>query len=307
MNNRLPDGIDLITENVGGKLVQFVALHGGRSLSYFDCGLNGFATHHPEICSEEPHTVVISHADADHFGNASTLKTAFPQVNILAHAADRHWIEQPDVLVRERYDHARERFAFGYESAQLTAMRQACGDGVHVDGLLSSADTIELGAFMWQVLHIPGHSPGHIGLWNASEGVLLLGDAVLGLGIPGADGRICMPPTHQFIDDYLRTIEQLKSLPVRTVLSGHWPVLDGNQFQSLLHDSKECVARDLAFVRSQLNTGPTTFAQLMQRLNESFRQWPATQDIHYSYALSGYIEYLEQGGELHVTKGEIYK
>ena len=66
----------------------------------------------------------------------------------------------------------------------------------------------------FEVLHLPGHSPGSIGLWEARTGTLFSGDAIydgpLLDAIPGADE-----------DAYRITMERLRSLPVTVVHGGH--------------------------------------------------------------------------------------
>jgi len=80
--------------------------------------------------------------------------------------------------------------------------------------LLEEGDVIDTGDRHFQVLHLPGHSPGSIGLWEESTGILFSGDAIydgpLLDAIPGSD-----------IDDYLRTMQRLRALDVRVVHGGH--------------------------------------------------------------------------------------
>ena len=75
-------------------------------------------------------------------------------------------------------------------------------------------DILDLGNRVFEILHFPGHSPGSIGLWEEKSGVLFSGDAIydgpLLTNFPGAD-----------IDQYIKTMLRLKSLPVRVVHGGH--------------------------------------------------------------------------------------
>jgi glyoxylase-like metal-dependent hydrolase (beta-lactamase superfamily II) len=79
---------------------------------------------------------------------------------------------------------------------------------------LREGDVVSTGDRAFEVLHLPGHSPGSIGLWEAASGLLFSGDAVydgpLLDAIPGAE-----PQT------YRATMERLRDLPVRTVHAGH--------------------------------------------------------------------------------------
>lgn len=286
-------GIQIHSVEQGGKRIQFVSLKDGNQSVLFDCGLPGFCEKVGIFSNDvEIRRLILSHADADHFGDAGNLKRRYPALEVFAHYADRPWIQDPKLIVHERYDHARKLYGFGYSHEELAALEAACGNGIAVDTCLTPYTALEIGTEVWAVLHVPGHSPGHIALWNSNQGTLLLGDAVLGFGIPSVSEDLAMPPTHQFIEDYLETIETLSALSAKTVITGHWPVLDNDGFHILLQQSKECVQRDLDFVRDRIAKGPTTFQLLMQDLNDEFRRWSPSEDIHYSYALAGYLEYL---------------
>ena len=80
--------------------------------------------------------------------------------------------------------------------------------------LLADGDVIDLGDRCFEVLHLPGHSPGSIGLWEAATGVLFSGDAVY-------DGPLLDELTGSDIDAYVATIERVRALPVSVVHGGH--------------------------------------------------------------------------------------
>lgn len=92
--------------------------------------------------------------------------------------------------------------------------------------LLDEGDVIDLGDRAFEVLHLPGHSPGSIGLWDVDSGVLFSGDAVydgpLLDEIPGSD-----------LDAYVKTMEMLHDLPVEVVHAGHDPSFGRERLQEL--------------------------------------------------------------------------
>jgi glyoxylase-like metal-dependent hydrolase (beta-lactamase superfamily II) len=64
-------------------------------------------------------------------------------------------------------------------------------------------------------MHLPGHTPGEIGLWEADTRALFSGDCVYESGLlldelPESD-----------IAAYIRSMERLRELPVRIVHGGH--------------------------------------------------------------------------------------
>jgi glyoxylase-like metal-dependent hydrolase (beta-lactamase superfamily II) len=64
------------------------------------------------------------------------------------------------------------------------------------------------------VLHLPGHTPGSIGLWEQRTGTLFSGDAVY-------DGFLLDELPESDIVRYVETMKRLRELPVRVVHAGH--------------------------------------------------------------------------------------
>jgi glyoxylase-like metal-dependent hydrolase (beta-lactamase superfamily II) len=85
--------------------------------------------------------------------------------------------------------------------------------------LLAEGDRIDLGGRALTVLHLPGHSPGSIGLLDAQEGLLFSGDAIY-------DGELLDDLPHSDVAAYAATMERLMALPVRRVHGGHGPSFD---------------------------------------------------------------------------------
>jgi len=82
--------------------------------------------------------------------------------------------------------------------------------------VVEAGDVVELGDRAFEVLHLPGHSPGSIGLWEAATGILFAGDAIY-------DGPLLYTLEGSDIDHYIRTLERLRELPVTVVHGGHDP------------------------------------------------------------------------------------
>jgi glyoxylase-like metal-dependent hydrolase (beta-lactamase superfamily II) len=82
--------------------------------------------------------------------------------------------------------------------------------------VLDEGDVVDLGDRHFEVLHLPGHSPGSIGLWEASTGVLFSGDAVY-------DGPLLDELDGSDIAHYVTTMRRLRELPVQVVHAGHEP------------------------------------------------------------------------------------
>lgn len=93
--------------------------------------------------------------------------------------------------------------------------------------VLNDGDEIELGDRVFEVLHVPGHSPGSIGLWDPVAQLLFSGDAVY-------DGPLLDEIEGADINAYVDTMLRLRRLPVETVHGGHGPSMDRHRFHEII-------------------------------------------------------------------------
>jgi len=91
--------------------------------------------------------------------------------------------------------------------------------------LLEGGETIAIDGFSFEVVHTPGHSPGGICLYEASQKILFSGDTVFSYG---NIGRVDLP--YGSAQDLITSIEKLLKLDVEFLCPGHMPVIrDGNK------------------------------------------------------------------------------
>lgn len=82
--------------------------------------------------------------------------------------------------------------------------------------MLEEGHIVDLGNRHFEVMHLPGHSPGSVGLWEGESGTLFSGDALY-------DGTLLDDLPDSNISDYLETMKHLRSMPVNVVHGGHEP------------------------------------------------------------------------------------
>lgn len=88
--------------------------------------------------------------------------------------------------------------------------------GAEPTRIVDDGDHIDLGDRHFEVVHLPGHSPGNIGLWESSSGILFTGDSIY-------DGPLLDDLDDSNVSDYIATMERLKTIPVSVVHGGHDP------------------------------------------------------------------------------------
>jgi glyoxylase-like metal-dependent hydrolase (beta-lactamase superfamily II) len=87
--------------------------------------------------------------------------------------------------------------------------------GTTLTRTVGEGDVLDLGDRSLSVLHLPGHTPGSIGLLDEERAMLFSGDAVY-----AEEPIIDTAPTSD-VGDYVRTMERLLHLRVEVVHPGH--------------------------------------------------------------------------------------
>lgn len=82
---------------------------------------------------------------------------------------------------------------------------------------LREGDTLEFGGYRFEVLHIPGHTPGSIALLDREHGLLLPGDSIQ------KEGTIYMFGPRRNLERYLESLRELQPLEgeIRQILPSH--------------------------------------------------------------------------------------
>ena len=191
----------------------------------------------PALAGLQPDYVLISHADVDHFGGNASLREALPMAMFCAHAADVPWIESRELIMLERYGWY-ETYGIGYPPETFAWLRDAMGPAVPVDLHLRGGEIFRLGpALSVEVLPLPGHSPGHVGLWEPRSRTAVVLDAVMGNGLLDTEGNVVHPPPIVDVPGYERSVQLLQSLDPERLLTAHYQVIEGDAVARFLEES----------------------------------------------------------------------
>ncbi|MEN3280607.1 MAG: hypothetical protein V7607_1747 [Solirubrobacteraceae bacterium] len=207
--------------------------------------------------------VIISHADVDHCGGNATLRAAAPHARLLCGEADRAWIESNQAMMAGNYRWY-EQYGFGPSADDIAFLERELGGDAPIDVGLTGGETLRLGpSWRIEVLALPGHTPGHVGLWDPRSGAAIVIDAVLRDGIYDRAGNRLIPPRYYSAADYEATIGRLRALDPAVLLTAHYDVMDRAAARDFLD-------RSLAFVhavRDAVASAQTTDL------------WPLTQEV----------------------------
>lgn len=222
---RLDDGVTLIRE---AQIEPFIRcniwhLRGRDGDLLFDSGTGAVSLReHLPLLTERPLLAVASHSHFDHIGGHHE----FPERAVHAAEAEimaspsrrntvaEHWVTDSMFLVPPSPGFT----AADYEVRAAPATR-----------LLQDGEVIDLGDRRFEVIHLPGHSPGSIALWEAATGILFSGDVVY-------EGELLDNAYHSDVGQYVASMERLREMPVRVVHAGHFASFGRDRMVELVDD-----------------------------------------------------------------------
>jgi glyoxylase-like metal-dependent hydrolase (beta-lactamase superfamily II) len=169
--------------------------------------------------------LVITHIHPDHFGAAGALKEQ-TGAELFMHRLEVPMVHprylELEQLIAEVGRHLRlngvpEPDATSLQNASR-AMREFVRPG-EPDVQLDGAETIELGGRRLRVEWTPGHSPGHICLFDLKDRLLFAGDQIL----PDISTNIALHPqsTPNPLGEFLESLDRLLALEPALVLPSH--------------------------------------------------------------------------------------
>ena len=140
----------------------------------------------------------LTHGHFDHVADHAAVTQRFPNAKVLLHPLDVPKLRNPKS----------QMFALPFTIPPREP-----------DGLLDDGQKLRVGSYEFEVIHTPGHAPGHVMFYCAAQDVLVGGDLIIG----GAVGRTDLPDANHH--DLERSIRRVMKLPGKTrLLPGHGDV-----------------------------------------------------------------------------------
>jgi len=261
------------------------------------------AMHMVNLRIEHVRLLVVTHAHADHFGQAAPIvERAGCELWMnpnLAHA--RAYANDPEAALDRRIEVARQSGVPAEPLRAFAERRKSQGSGVagwvEPDRDAVAGVTFETDHGHWSILETPGHAPSHICIHQPDRRVLLSGDHLLGRVSLYYDYGWTPDPAGEF----LASLSGVDALDARLCLSGH-----GRPFTDVrghVHANQALVAERTGRVERALQGGePRTAYEIIPDVYET-ELTPATGAWWLAEALC-YLTHLERAGRVQRVDGE---
>lgn len=248
--------------------------------------------------------VLISHADIDHCGDAAAAMAAFPRALLACGREDMAEVASIEAMVEGRYG----QFAADHgiaDSPETKAWYRETGRFAAPDLGFSGGEIVNLGGWEVQILHTPGHSRGHLTVWDPRSRAAIIIDAALGRTVPTASGEPAFPPTYRNVDPYLGSLQRLQALQPDLLLTAHEPTMEGEAGRAFLAESRAFAEMAEAVTLETLReAGPSQTAALLRLVGPKLGPWPVEATLGaLAFPVVGHLERLEGLGRVRRGRG----
>jgi glyoxylase-like metal-dependent hydrolase (beta-lactamase superfamily II) len=294
----------ILVEDSGADYINVYLISGPNGYLLIDAGWNtdsSFASFHNHLVKhgigfEDIAQIFITHAHSDHYGMAGRI-AKLSGASIMMHRMEQEYIipryVQMEELLQKMGDILIQN---GVPENQVPKLRDSSVGmenyvvAVHPARILRQGETGTNGDFTFQVIWTPGHSSGHLCLYEPQRKILISGDHIL----PRITPNVSVHP--QSIENplgrYISALQEMRRLDINLVLPGHnEPFTDAKgRIDSIIkhHESRN------AEILSVMNKKPMTGADIAGKITwKKDSRWIDLSDFHRRVALCETIAHLD--------------
>ena len=244
----------------------------------------------------------ITHSHSDHIGLVQSLakdkstKVFFnkPETNHVSSEAIIDWAERSSIFARRNgyYRSGIRQMVAGVTRGEKRIVRREFN-------IKKEGDVIDVGDYRFRVIETPGHSRGHMCLYEPTQKLFISGDHVLNDITPNISSRF--NDEENPLGEYISSLDKVYSLDVKLALPGHRSII--TDFQSRINELKAHHKERLDEVLTILNKGSRNAFYVASKMTwdmtyETWEEFPIFPKwFAFSEALS-HLRYLESLGKV---------
>ena len=242
--------------------------------------------------------IFITHLHADHFGLVSKLASDSSDI----------FFSRPEKELMESWEGFDAMIVYaaknGFPKSQLqAALAKHPGARYGTDWIpdlrvLGDGDVITVGDYNFTCVETPGHTMGHICLYEPTQKVLVAGDHIL---IDITPNIQCWSDSQNPLKHYLASLDKVCQLEVNLVLPGHRRLIDDHRAR--INELKQHHHRRLREVLDILSEQPMPAFQIASQMTwdieaENWDRFPVAQKWFALGEAISHLRYLEEEGRI---------
>lgn len=246
----------------------------------------------------------ITHLHADHFALVSRLVTETSKI----------FFNRPDTELIESWEGFEPMIAYGGQNGFPEAeLRQALQEHpgfkhgpewVPALNVINEGDHFKVGAYDFSCVLTPGHTDGHMCLYEAEHEILISGDHLL---IDITPNIQCWSDDDNPLKDYLESLDKVYGLSVAHVLPGHRRLFSDHRHR--IDELKQHHHARAAEVLDILESGPKNAYAVAARMRwdircDSWEAFPVAQRWFATGEAISHLRFLEDEGRVARRTGE---
>ena len=240
----------------------------------------------------------ITHFHADHLGllpdlagPSSTVYFNNPEARLL-----NKWKGTGDMIdfsVKHGFPIEEIRQAFAAHPVERLRI-----DQFPIPTLVKDGYNIAVGSYRFRCVHTPGHTPGHMCLYEPQRKILIAGDHLLTDISPNI---VCWSNEENPLKHYIESLDKVANLEVDMVLPGHRRVF--HEHRRRVTELKAHHERRLNEVQNIIASGKMNAYQVAEKMtwefgNGNWDTFPVTQQWFATGEALAHLRYLEESGTI---------
>jgi len=259
--------------------------------------VSGLAECHVDLAQAD---FFITHMHADHSGLVSTLANGEAKVyfgradaEIMKSANPEHWERQIDFARSHGFPAEELERAIGSHPGRRYSPKTSLSLDVAKDG-----DKVVAGDYRFECIETPGHTDGHVSLYERDKKILICGDHIL---VDITPNITLSWGQRNPLKEYLSSLDKVYELDVELVLPGHRSIFRNHKER--IRELKEHHRVRLDEVLSILGKGNQNAFEVASRMSWDigYKSWhafpPGQKWFAFGEALA-HLRYLEEEGKV---------
>lgn len=243
----------------------------------------------------------ITHLHADHCGLAHKFQESGSKIYaskidgdiINAVIGNRYWNDIEEIFIKYGFPRAKAGKNTDYHPG-----KKYCNEDEIKFTYVKEGDILEYGGYKFKVIETPGHTAGHVSLYDENEKILLCGDHILGNITP----NICIEVNFDNpLQSYFKSLEKVKNLDIKLLLTAHREMVNNvyDRIEELFNHHNDRLAEVMKIVRRGEKTAYTVAQDMTWDIRcKNWNEFPLPQKWFATGEAIAHLQYLYSIGKL---------